>query len=157
MGQIPTQLWQLFVQSVPTIVFVVILLAFLNRLFFKPLSQTLDARVRATSGALADARKHAEQAEEKMREYERALQAARQEIYQHREEVRRKAVSEQDSLVQQARHRAEGTFKDAQASLDRETATAKVELSAAVDSLATEVAVSLFVPHTSGGPGEVQV
>lgn len=157
MGQISTQLWQLFVQSIPTIVLVIILLAFLNRLFFKPLSQTLDARVKATSGALVDARQQAERAEEKMREYDRAIQATRLEIYQHREDVRRKSLDERDSKVHKARSRAEETVKDAQAGLDKETAVAKSELRMAIDTLATEVTVSLFAPHVSmDGQGDVQ-
>jgi F-type H+-transporting ATPase subunit b len=151
MGQIASQLGHLLVQSIPTVVFVIFLLAFLDRLFFKPLSQTLDARAKATSGALAEARQQAEKAEERLREYEQAIQAARQEIYQHREDVRRKALGERDSRVQEARSRAESMVKGAQADLDRETAKAKVELRTAVDLLATEVAVSLFAPRLSGG------
>lgn len=158
MGQIISQLEQLLVQSIPTIVFVIFLLAFLNRLFFKPLSQTLDARAKATSGALAEARKQAGRAEEKLSEYERAIQAARQEIYQHREDVRRKALAERDGKVQKARNSAEGMVKDAQAALDKETAVAKTELRTAVGSLAAEVTVSLFAPHLPrAGQGGTQV
>jgi F-type H+-transporting ATPase subunit b len=150
MNQIANQLGHLLVQSIPTVVFVLFLLAFLDRLFFKPLSQTLDARAKATSGALAEARQQADRAEERLGEYERAIQAARQEIYQHREDVRRKSLGERDSKVQEARSRAESMVKGAQSSLDRETAIAKTELRTAVDSLATEVAVSLFAPRIPG-------
>ena len=92
MGEIGNQLGQLLVQSIPTIVFVLFLVAFLNRLFFKPLSQTLEARAKATSGALAEAREQAERADARMAEYDKAIQAARQEIYQHREAARREAL-----------------------------------------------------------------
>lgn len=157
MGQIISQLEQLLVQSIPTIVFVVFLLAFLNRLFFKPLSQTMDARAKATSGALAEARQQADRAEERLGEYERAIQAARQEIYQHREDVRRKAVSERAGKVQEARSSAEGMVRDAQTALDKETAVTKTDLRAAIESLATEVTVSLFAPHLpKSGQGGAQ-
>lgn len=151
MGQVASQLGNLLVQSIPTVIFVIFLLAFLNRLFFKPLSQTLDARARATSGALADARQQASRGEEKLREYEQAMQSARQEIYQHREDVRRKALIERDGKLQEARSRAESMVKAAQSDLDRETEISKMALRAAVESLATEVAVSFFAPRYSGG------
>jgi len=157
MDQIASQLGHLLVQSIPTVVFVLFLVAFLDRLFFKPLSQTLDARAKATSGALAEARQQAGAAEERLHEYERAIQAARQEIYRHREEVRRKALGERDNNIQKARSQAESMVNDAQAGLERETAMVKVELRAAVESLAVEVTDSLFAPRLSGsGPGGAQ-
>lgn len=153
MGQITTQLGHLFAQAIPTAVFVLLLLAFLDRLFFKPLSQTLDARAKATDGALAEARLRSAEAEEKMRGYERAIQAARQEIYHHREEARNKALSEREVRMQGARAHAQSLVKDAKAELEKETAVAKVTLRTAVDSLASEVTNSFFAPRL---PGEGQ-
>jgi len=157
MGQITSQLGQLLVQSIPTIVLVLFLVAFLNRLFFTPLSRTLEARTKATSGALAEARRQADRAAEKFQEYEKAIQSARQAIYHRREEVRRISLSERDSKLQAARGRAEALVNDAQADLDKQTVIAKAEMAPAVQSLATEVTVALFTPHLSGrGPGGVQ-
>lgn len=152
MGQITTQLGHLFALTIPTVIFVIFLLVVLDRLFFKPLSQTLDERVRATSGALAEARIQGAKAEEKFREYERAVQAARQEIYRQREEARNKSLNERDKRIQQARGHAESMVKDAQTDLEKETAATKVEMRVAVESLATEMTVSLFAPHLA--PGE---
>jgi len=158
MGEIASQLGQLLVQSIPTIVFVLFLVAFLNRLFFKPLSQTLDARAKATSGALVEAREQADQADAKLHEYEQNIQSARQEIYHHREEARRKSLGERDSKVQAARGRADEMVNEAQADLDKQTAVARSELVTAVESLANEVTVALFSPHVSGpGPGGARV
>jgi F-type H+-transporting ATPase subunit b len=147
MGDIGNQLGQLLVQSIPTIVFVLFLVAFLNRLFFKPLSQTLEARTKATSGALAEARAQVESADARMGEYERAIQAARQEIYQHREAVRREALGKRDIQIQDARSRAESIVNEAQTGLEKETVQAKLELWTAVDSLAVEVADALLAPR----------
>ncbi len=154
MDQVASQLGNLFVQSIPTVVFVIFLLAFLNRLFFKPLSETVDARARATSGALAEARQQAMRGEEILHEYEQAMQSARQEIYQHREDVRRKALSERDSKLQQARSRAEAMVKAAQADLDKETEISKIALRTSVESLANEVTVSFFAPRYTGSSRE---
>jgi F-type H+-transporting ATPase subunit b len=157
MGEIASQLGQLLVQSIPTIVFVLFLVAFLNRLFFKPLSRTLDARAKATTGALAEAREQAEKAEARLSEYERAIQAARQEIYQHREEVRREALSRRDTRIQDARSRADQMVNEAQATLEKEMVQSKLELQAAADSLALEVTDALFAPRlVPGGQGGAQ-
>ena len=157
MGEIASQLGQLLVESIPTIVFVLFLVVFLNRMFFKPLGQTLDARAKATSGALAEAGEQAERADARFAEYEKAIQAARQEIYQHREAVRREALSKRDSRIQDARSHADDMVNEAQAGLEKETALAKTELQSAADSLAIEVTNALFAPRqTPGGQGGVQ-
>jgi F-type H+-transporting ATPase subunit b len=157
MGEIASQLGQLLVQSIPTIVFVLFLVAFLNRLFFKPLSRTLDARAKATTGALAEAQEQAEKTEARLREYEHAIQAARQEIYQHREGVRREALSRRDTRIQEARGRADLMVNEAQAALEKELVQAKQELQAAADSLALEVADALFAPRVApSGQGGAQ-
>lgn len=157
MGQISSQLGQLLVHSIPTIVFVLFLVVFLDRLFFRPLSKTLEARTKATAGALAEARQQVGRAEVKLQEYERAIQAARQDIFRQREDARRKSLSERNSMTQAARGRADGMVKDAQTDLDKQTAIAKAEMAPAVQSLATAVTVAMFASHLSGrGPGGVE-
>jgi F-type H+-transporting ATPase subunit b len=157
MGEIGNQLGQLLVQSIPTIILVLFLVAFLNRLFFRPLSQTLEARAKATSGALAEAREQAERADARMAEYEKAIQAARQGIYQHREAARREALGERDIQIQGARAHAETMINEAQKEVEKETVLAKSELKAASDSLAVEVADAFFAPRLApGGRGGVQ-
>ncbi len=157
MGQITSQLGQLFAQSIPTIVFVFLLLAVLNRLFFKPLSRTMEARAKATSGALEQARQQAEAAEEKSRQYERSLQGARQGIYRVREQARRDALNEREAAIQKARSEAEASLKQAQRALDEEVAKTKVDLGAAVESLAAEVTETVLAPSLNpGGQGGVR-
>lgn len=157
MGQITTQLGHLFAQTIPTVIFVIFLLAVLDRLFFRPLSKTLDARARATSGALAEARNRAAQAEERLREYERAIHAARQEIYHHREDARNESLSERENKIREARAHAESMVNEAKADLDRESAMAKATLRGAVESLAVEVTETFFAPHIpDSGRGGVE-
>ena len=78
MGEILRQLAHLVVQSIPTVIFVFLLLAILERLFFKPLTRILEERDNATLGALALAREKAATAEAKARQYEASFEAARQ-------------------------------------------------------------------------------
>jgi F-type H+-transporting ATPase subunit b len=151
MGQITSQLGQLFAQTIPTVIFVFFLVLVLDRLFFKPLSQTLDARAKATSGALADASELAKAAEEKSGQYERALQKARQEIYRLREAARRDALNEREKTIQAARAEAESMLKEAQDALSEEVGKSKTDLRQTVESLAAEVAESLFAPGLETG------
>ena len=99
MGDILHQLGQLFLQSIPTVVFVFFLLVILDWLFFRPLTQVLRKREDATVGALARAREQSAAAQDKAREYEAAFQAARQEVYRQREEDRKAALQEITEVV----------------------------------------------------------
>ena len=103
MGEILRQLAHLVVQSIPTVIFVFLLLAILERLFFKPLTRILEERDNATLGALALAREKAATAEAKARQYEASFEAARQEVYRLQEANRRTALSEREERLQKAR------------------------------------------------------
>ncbi|MCL5005281.1 MAG: ATP synthase F0 subunit B [Acidobacteria bacterium] len=151
MGQITSQLGQLFAQTIPTVIFVFFLMLFLDRLFFRPLSRTLDARAEATSGALAEARKQAAAAEEKLSQYEHALQKARQEIYRLREAARRDALKEREDKIQKSRAAAESMLKEAQGTLAMEVMKSKIELRLTVESLAAEVTEALLAPGLDKG------
>ncbi|HUZ45466.1 MAG TPA: ATP synthase F0 subunit B [Terriglobia bacterium] len=151
MGQITSQLGQLFAQTIPTVVFVFFLLVVLNRLFFKPLSRTLDVRAKATIGALEEARAQAMAADEKSRQYEQALQKARQGIYRLREEARREALGERESSIHRARSEAEASLGEAQLALNEEVAKSKTDLRSAVESLAAEVTEKLLAPGGDKG------
>jgi F-type H+-transporting ATPase subunit b len=154
MGQILSQLGHLFAQTIPTIIVVFFLLLVLDRIFFRPLSKTLEARARATSGALAEAREHAAAAEQKLLQYEQALQAVRQEIYRQREKSRREVMDEREGAVQKARGRAESMVKEAQDALAGELATAKADARVTVELLAKEIAELILTPGSNQGGRE---
>jgi F0F1-type ATP synthase membrane subunit b/b' len=139
MSQISGSLGQLYLHSIPTIVFVVILFIILNYLFFRPLAEVMKKRADATEGAIARAREQAGAAEAKSRAYEDAMRAARGEIYAGRQEDRKRALAEREQLLKSARERGEGLVKDAQAALTREAAAAREELAAAANTLAREI------------------
>ncbi len=139
MTEILSRLGQLFVQTVPTVIFVFLLLAILERWFFRPLTAVLKQRDEATAGALACARQQADQAEAKSREYEAALQATRQEIYRLREEERRAALKEREDVLTHARQQAESRLRAAQAQLAKQIEEAQKELERASQSLALRI------------------
>jgi len=143
MGDIFRQLGELFVQTIPTVGFVFLLFAILDRVFFRPLGAVLKKREDATQGALERARADAATAEAKAREYEEAFQAARQELYRQREADHRSALAEREAALQKARQHAEALLREAQAKLAGEVAMVKADLETACRSLAQQISHTL--------------
>jgi F-type H+-transporting ATPase subunit b len=146
-----------FLSSVPTVVFVVILVVILERLFFRPIAEVMNKRAEETMGALARARKEVSAAEAKFREYDAALQAARLEVYRLRQQERGKALATREAALQTARERAAELAKSAQASLAAEVSVAKRQLLASSQSLAMEITERILqdgaLPTAGGSAG----
>jgi F0F1-type ATP synthase membrane subunit b/b' len=153
MGDILSQLGRLFLQSVPTVIFVFLLLAILDRLFFQRLIDVLREREAKTVGALERAREQAAAAEMHSREYEAAFQAVRQELYRQREAERREALKEREEALRKARQQAEASAAEARARLLGEVEAVKQELGIACQSLAREITEILLA---NGSAGETQ-
>lgn len=154
MSEVLSQLARLFAQSVPTVIFVFLLFVILERLFFRPVIAVLKQRGEATVGALGRAREQAAAADAKLREYEGAFQAARQEIYRQREAARRAYLSEGEGVLQKAREQAEAMLREAQASLSAEVAGVRKDLDSTCRVLAEEISATILglPPQPSSGP-----
>ncbi|MGH9358584.1 MAG: ATP synthase F0 subunit B [Terriglobia bacterium] len=139
MSETSKLLHHLFLSSIPTIVFFIILLTILERLFFRPLSRVMKERAGKTAGAIAGAHEQASAAEVRARQYEDVLRAARQEIYNRRQEEKRIAQAERDDAARSARTRAEGMTKAAKAKLAGEVTAAKQQLAGSCRALAEEL------------------
>jgi F-type H+-transporting ATPase subunit b len=154
MGDILNQLGQLFLQSIPTVVFVFFLLVILDWLFFRPLTRILKQREEATVGALARAREQSTAAGDKAREYEAAFQSARQEVYRQREAQRKAALQERETTLQKGREQSEVWRQGAQATLRKNVGAVKQDLETACRSLAQEIAeVVLGTAPSPAGKG----
>jgi F-type H+-transporting ATPase subunit b len=154
MGAIFSQLGQLFLRSIPTVILVFALFVFLDRFLFHPLIALLKQREESTVGALARAREQGATAEAKAREYDTAIQAARQEVYRQREADRRKNLEQREEALRKGREQAEILIRDGQAELAREVSVTKTELTAASQSLAEEISQNLLgteSPSAAGG------
>lgn len=155
MVNIGQELAQAFVQAIPTVVFVALLLFILRRIFFQPLSAVLKARDEQSKGAVARARERAALADARAAEYEALWVKARQEVYSQREVERREAVVARDEVVRQARAKAEATVKAAQADLAAQADQARRELGQSSATLADQIAaVILAEPASPKGAGE---
>ncbi|MGH9398432.1 MAG: hypothetical protein ACRD18_16485 [Terriglobia bacterium] len=137
----------LFVRSIPTVIFIIILLAILDRLFFRPIADVMKKRAEGTVGAMSRAREQMSEAETKSRQYEAALQAARMEVYSQRQTEHAKALVQHEASLRAARERSEGLVKEAQAAIAAEAGLVRQQLSVSCQTLANEIAEKIL----SGG------
>src|ERR1035438_1880430 len=117
MGQTFHQLGEILLRAVPTFFFVVLLHFYLKYIFFKPLEKVLHERYLATEGARKVARESLERASTKAAEYEAALRAARNEIYQAQEKIQNQLQEKETADLTIARQHAEALVKEAKAQL----------------------------------------
>jgi F0F1-type ATP synthase membrane subunit b/b' len=156
MGEILSQLAQLFIQAIPTVIFVFVLYVILSRSFFGPLTAVLKKREEETEGAMERAQQQAAAAAEKARQYEAAFQAARQETYHLREATGRAIGEDREATLKGAHLRSEALLSEARASLAAEVAQRKKELESTSQSLGQEIAETLLGGARRDGAGRIQ-
>ncbi|MGH9435808.1 MAG: ATP synthase F0 subunit B [Terriglobia bacterium] len=130
----------LFVHSIPTIIFVIILLVILERLFFRPIAGVMKKRAEETVGAMSRARTQMGEAGAKSQQYESALLAARTDVYTQRQVEHALALSEHEAALRSVRQRSEELVKEAQATIAGEVGATRQQLSASCQQLAREIA-----------------
>jgi F-type H+-transporting ATPase subunit b len=153
MGDVLSQLAQLFIQTIPTVILVFVLYIILSRFFFRPLTAVLQKREEATTGAMAHAREQAAAGEEKARQYEAAFQAARQEVYRRREAARRSIFEDREATLKWAQQQSEALVSEAQTSLAAEVARSKEELRTTCRSLGQGIAETILGGAAGDGAG----
>jgi F-type H+-transporting ATPase subunit b len=134
----------LLIQSVPTIVFFIVVTYYLKYIFFRPIQQIMDERRRATEGIRELAEKANAAADQELSAFERALQQARQEIYKNNDELRTRWSEEQMASIEQARAEAAKRLASARQLIDQELRQAEGELHAVVEPLSEEIVHSLL-------------
>lgn len=137
------QLGEILLKGVPTFL-VIALFVYLKYMFFGPLERVLKARYEATEGARQLAEASLERATAKTAEYEAAMRAARGEIYQEQEKLRRQLQQERAAAVEAARRKSEAQITQAKTELAAETAQARNSLAAESESLASQIADSVL-------------
>ncbi len=156
MNSVSGMLEQLYVQSIPTILFVLVLLVILDRLFFRPIARVTGKRAEATIGALDRAKKQVGESEARSQEYAAALQAARLEIYTTRQDDRRKALAERERALEVAREEAARLVKEAQGTLASEADAARLELLTVSRTLAAEITEKILAPEPPRDGGRIR-
>jgi len=134
----------LLIQSVPTIVFFIVLTYYLKYIFFRPIQQVLDERRRATEGIRELAERANAVADQELSEFERALHQARHEIYKNNDELRKQWSEEQIVALEKARAEAAEKLASARRLIDEEFRQAEGELQTVVEPLSDEIVHSLL-------------
>jgi F-type H+-transporting ATPase subunit b len=134
----------ILLRAVPTFLLILLLHVYLKSVFFKPLEKVLKARYEATEGARVAAEASLTQAAAKTEQYEKALFAAKSEVYKAQEKAFKELSDRQAEVVSQARAEAEAEIKKAKALLAADIEAAKRSLSADSDALANLIADSVL-------------
>ena len=143
------QLGGYFIAAVPTaLLFIVLVLAY-EFLVQKPLTATLKQRWARTQGAVEEAHKAIELAEQRAAEYAAKLRQARAEIFKAREDRIKQWNAERDGALEAARKAAGVKVSQAKAELEAEATRAQQAIQASVADLAGQV-VRAILPATAG-------
>lgn len=134
----------LLIKSIPTILFFVFLVVFLNQVFFKPMARLLEERRRQTEGVRELAQQALDAVDRKTSEFEHALQLARTQINQENEALRRQWSEEQMEAIAQIRAEAGRQIEEAKRQIAQEVDKAKGELDISVDNLSAQIVDSLL-------------
>ena len=132
-------LGQILLQALPTFFLVIFLHFYLKSTFFKPLQQMLTRRREATEGARESAAESLRRAEHAAAEYERHIQAARNDLYREQEETRRRWEHERASEIEHARHRAAESVGAAKSELAAQAIHARHSLATNSQLLADQI------------------
>jgi F-type H+-transporting ATPase subunit b len=137
-------LGEILLKAVPTFLLVLLLYAYLTRVFFRPLEKVLQKRFEANEGARKLAEESQAKATAKMAEYDAAMRAARGEVYQELGKLRGQLQAERNASLEVARKQAETQIAAAKHELEGEVAVLKQDLAAQSDLLATQIAESIL-------------
>jgi len=144
------QLEDLFLQSVPTIIMVLLFYAVLKYTFFQPLMKAMDERNARTEGARREAEASQAVAREKVHSYEEALKKARAGVYAEQDVARRAILDERASKVREARTRAMELVQSEKAAIAQEVVAARAQLEVTTPDLAAEMVQTLIGTRPGG-------
>lgn len=134
------QLGELFLDSVPTVVVVLLFYAFLRWAFFTPIQEAMAERSARIEGARAEAAKVEAEAKNELDEYNDAMKKARAKIYAEQEAARQVVLEERGRLLQAMRNSVQQEVAAAKKRIAGETAAARREIERQAPELAAEIA-----------------
>jgi F-type H+-transporting ATPase subunit b len=141
-----SQVGELLLGSIPTMVLLLLLYAIYNLLVRKPLMRVLDERRERTEGAVLKARADVGAAEAKTKDYEERLREARMAIYKAQEARRQQAQKVRAEALAEARAVAQQQIREAQVAIDQDMNVARSGLQAEVERLASEIIRTILKP-----------
>ena len=139
MDQILRQLVELVLGSVPTMVLFILLVIAYGVLVRRPLDKVLAERRARTSGAVEQARGAIAAAEAETSVYEDRLRAAKNEIFQAREQKLKQWNAERDAALEQVRQAAEEKIKAARQEVEQSAVTARLHIEGMSSELSAQI------------------
>jgi len=151
MDAILRQIGELLVNSIPTIISVLILWMAYRFIVHGKLRQVLAERHALTEGAIERAQQEIATAEKRTAEYEQRVREARSQIFKTQQANRQRVMEERNTALAESRQRAGEMVKKARAVLEAETAGAKSALEQQANVLADQVIASVLKPAAAAG------
>lgn len=151
MDAILRQIGELLVNSIPTIISVLVLWTAYTFLVHNKLRQVLAQRHALTEGAIERAQQEIAVAEKRTAEYEQRVREARSQIYKVQQANRQRVMDERNAALAESRQRAGEMVKKARAVLEAETAEAKGALEQQASVLADQVIATILKPAAAAG------
>jgi F-type H+-transporting ATPase subunit b len=151
MDAILRQIGELLVNSIPTIISVLILWTAYTFLVHGKLRQVLAQRHALTEGAIERAQQEIATAEKRTAEYEERVREARSQIYKALQAHLQRVMEERNAALAEARKNAGEMVKKARVVLEADVISAKAALEQQAIVLAEQVIVTVLKPATAGG------
>src|ERR1041385_2194044 len=151
MDAILRQIGELLVNSIPTIISMLILWTAYTFLVHNKLRQVLEQRHALTEGAIERAQQEIATAEKRTAEYEQRVREARSQIFKTQQANRQRVMEERNTALADSRQRAGEMVKKARAVLEAETAGAKSTLEQQASVLADQVIATVLKPAAAAG------
>ena len=145
------QIGELLVNSIPTIISVLVLWTAYTFLVHNKLRQVLGQRHTLTEGAIERAQQEIAVAEKRTAEYEQRVREARSQIYKTQQANRLRVLEERNAALAESRKNAGEMVKKARAALEKDTVGAKAALEQQANVLADQVIASVLKPATAAG------
>jgi F-type H+-transporting ATPase subunit b len=151
MDAILRQIGELLVNSIPTIISVLIVWTAYRFIIHGKLRQVLAERHALTEGAIERAQQEIATAEKRTAEYERRVREARSQIFKTQQANRQRVMEERNTALAESRQRAGEMVRKARAVLEAETSAAKGTLEQQAGVLADQVIAAVLKPAAAAG------
>ncbi len=150
MDEILNQLGGLFIGSVPTIVFFLLLVVAYGFLVRRPLDAVLAERRKRTTGAMEQARGAISAAEAETAVFEDKLRAARTELFNARDQRLKKLAAERDAVLGEARTATQAKVQAARQSLEQSAAAARQQIESMSGELSAQILKAVLPTGVAG-------
>jgi F-type H+-transporting ATPase subunit b len=154
MEQTLSQLGNLLLGAIPTVVLLLLLYGLYHVIVHKPLEAVLAERRKRTQGAVEQARADIAAAATRATEYETRLREARLAVFKALDNRRKQAIEARAAAVAQARERSHQQIAAAKAQLDQEVAAARATLHADSDRIASQI-IQTVLQSVGSSPASV--